>query len=39
MIAKDSDHIMLADLKENKNVIKEIEDFGVKAAFLSKLCD
>ncbi len=36
-IAKDGANIMIADIKENKDVLKEIETVGVKAAFIA--CD
>lgn len=36
-VAKEGANIMIADIKENKDVIKEIEALGVKAAFIA--CD
>lgn len=36
-IAKDGAHVMIADIKENKSVLQEIEALGVKAAFVA--CD
>lgn len=37
LTAKEGANVMIADLKENKDVIRELESFGVKAAFV--MCD
>ncbi|MDG0817024.1 SDR family NAD(P)-dependent oxidoreductase [Bdellovibrio svalbardensis] len=37
IIAKEGANIMIADIKENKDVLKELESLGVKAAFIA--CD